>query len=421
MCLRAVALKLLFKIFFLLVFLSPFALIALFIASLQEQPLVDHQLLLTQKDISRAQSIFKQHDPRLLKENTQKNLKLDKTALDLAGRYFLHAVQPIAVTSGFESELLNHELKLKLSIGTSLLPLEYYLNLQLALSKSADRLQVKNVQLGPIAIPDEVSTVLTDISRYLLSATEAWKLLQQSLVDYRFTEKAVELDYRWLSTTEQLARTKIRSYLNNPSLQYYAEELAKLEPAIQQSFPDVITRLFKLSVARSGGHDPIEENRAILLLLANWALGKRNFDEIRLPAFSLKINRRMDLAQHLLISAAISSHSNSLLSNLVGTGKEMSDADGGSGFSFDDLTADRVGTRLGTMAVMNNHSASTIQNRLTDTLIVEQLFPLLNSRHTPLNQQQFIDLYGSVDDPRYEKMLNEIDLAISKTPLFKGL
>jgi len=414
-------LKLLLKLFFLLVLLLPFALIALFIASLQEQPLVEHQLLLTQKDISKAQSIFKQHDPRLLKENTEKSLKLDKTALDLAGRYFLHAVQPVALTSGFESELLNHELKLKLSVGTSLLPLEYYLNLQLTLSKSADRLQVKKVRLGKIAIPDEVSTVLTDISRYLLTATEAWKLLQQSLVDYRFTEKAVELDYRWLSKTEQLARTKIRSYLIDPSLQYYAKEIAKLEPAIQQSFADVITRLFKLSGARSDSHDPIEENRAILLLLANWALGKRNFDEIRLPAFSLKINRRMDLAQHLLISAAISSHSNSLFSNLIGTGKEISDADGGSGFSFDDLTADRIGTSLGTMAVMNSRSASAIQNRLADIHIVEQIFPLINSRHAPLNQQQFIDLYGSVDDPRYEKMLNDIDLAISKTPLFKGL
>lgn len=413
--------KLLFKLFFLLVFLSPFALVALFIASLQEQPLVEHQLLLTQKDISTAQSIFQQHNPRLLKENTPKSLKLDKTALDLAGRYFLHTLQPAALTSGFESELFNHGMKLKLSVGTSMLPVDYYLNLQLRLSKTSDRLQVDHLQLGQIAIPDKMTAVLADIGQYFLFATEEWKLLQQSLVDYRFTEKAVELDYRWLSTTEQLARTKIRSYLNNPSLQYYAEELAKLEPAIQQSFPDVITRLFKLSGARSDGHEPIEENRAILLLLANWALGKRNFDEVRLPAFSLKINRRMDLAQHLLISAAISSHSNSLLSNLIGAGKEISDADGGSGFSIDDLTADRTGTRLGQTAVIDSDAASALQKRLADIHKVEQIFPSVKNRHAPLNEQQFIELYGSIDDSRYEKMLEEIDLAINNTPLFKGL
>ncbi|NNJ92991.1 MAG: hypothetical protein HKP55_15045 [Gammaproteobacteria bacterium] len=412
--------KLLIKLFFLIIFLSPFALAALFIASLQDQPLVEHQLVLTQKDISTARALFKQHDPRTLTENAEKSLKLDQTALDLAGRYVLHSIQPAFLTSGFESELFNHGLAVKLSVGPSMLAVDYFINLQLAFSKSTDRLRLTNVQLGKISIPDEISGLLIEISQPMLSANEEWKLLQQSLVDYRFSEKALELDYRWLTQTEQLARKKIRHYLDNPSLQYYAEELAKLDPASQQSFTEVVTRLFKLAESRSANHDPIEENRAILLLLGNWALGKRNFDEIRLPAFKLKINRRMDLAQHLLISAAISSHSNSLLSNLIGTGKEVSDADGGSGFSFDDLTADRLGTRLGKAAVINKISASEIQKHLSGMHTVQQLFPVFKSGHGPLNEQQFINLYGSVDDPRYKKMLEKIDLAISNSPLFKA-
>ena len=413
--------KLLFKLFFLLVLLSPFALMALFIASLQPQPLVEHQLLLTQKDISKAQSIFQQHDPRSLEQDTEKSLKLDKTAVDLAGRYLLHSIQPAALTSGFESELFNHGMKLKLSVGASMLPMDYFLNLQLKLSKTPERLQVNDLQLGQITIPDEITAMLADISLYLLSATEEWKLLQHSLVDYRFSEKSIELDYRWLSETEQLARNRIRHYLDNPSLQFYAEQLAALDQSTQQLLPDVMRRLFKLASSRSSSHEPTGENRAILLLLANWALGKRNFEGTRLPAFDLKINRRIDLAQHLLVSAAIASHSNRLLSSLIGTGKEIIDADGGSGFSVDDLTANRVGTQLGQMAVKNSNTASAIQKRLANIHSVKQIFPLIESRHAPLNQQQFIDFYGSVDDPRYEKLLKEIDLAINNTPLFKGL
>jgi hypothetical protein len=414
-------LKFLFKLFFLILFLSPFALAALFIASLQDQPLVEYQLVLTQKDISKARALLKQHDPRSLIDNTEKSLKLDQTALDLAGRYFLHTIKPAFLTTGFESELLNHGLALKLSAGTSILPFDYFLNLQLQFSKSADRLRLSHVQLGKISFPDEISAVLLEISQHVLSATDEWSLLQQSMVDYRFSEKALELDYRWLTQTEQLARKKIRHYLDNPSLHYYAEELAKLDPDSQQSFPEVVTGLFKLAASRSANHDPIEENRAILLLLGNWALGKRNFDEIRLPAFNLKINRRRDLAQHLLVSAAISSHSNSLLSNLIGTGKEVIDADGGSGFSFDDITADRLGTRLGEAAVINKISASEIQNKLSGMHTVEQIFPVIKSRHGPLNEQQFIHMYGSIDDPRYKKMLVKIDLAISNSRLFKAL
>lgn len=420
-CIRAAALKLLFKLLFLVVFLSPFALVTLFIVSLQDQPLVEHQLVLTQKDIEKARKLLKQHNPRWLKVNTERTLQLDKTALDLAGRYFFHSIQPAFLSSGFQSELFNHGLKLKLSIGPSMLPVNYYFNLQLELSKSADRLQLANMRLGAIDIPDEISALLIEISPRLLSATEEWGLLQQSLVDYRFSEKALEVDYRWLSQTEQLARKRINSYLENPSLQYYALELAKLDRASQYSFSKVVTHLFKLADSRSDNRNPIEENRAVLLLLGKWALGKRSFNEVRLPYFNLKLNRRKDLAQHLLVSAAISSHSNTLLSNLIGTGKEVNDADGGSGFSFDDLTADRLGTLLGKTAVINKSSASEIQKRLSDIQTVRQIFPVIKSRHAPLNEQQFIRLYGSVDDPRYKAMLEEIDLAISNSPVFRGL
>ncbi len=413
--------KLLFKLFFLVILLSPFALIALFIASLQDQPLVDHQLALSHKDIEKARELLKQHDPRKLAENTEKNLQLNQTAIDLAGRYFFHTIQPPFLSSGFESKLFNHGLSLKLSIGTKAIPVNYYLNLQLDLIKSAEQLQVVNVKLGEISIPDKVSALLTGASRQLFSTTEEWHLLQQSLMDFRFSENSLELDYRWLSKTEQLARKRIRSYLDNPSLQYYAAELAKLDQASQQSFSRVVNHLFALAGTRADINDPIGENRAILLLLGNWALGKRNFDDIRLPAFKLKINRRLDLAQHLLISAAISGHSNSMLSNLIGTGKEVNDADGGSGFSFDDLTADRLGTMLGNKAVINNSSAAEMQKRLSDFSTVQQIFPAINSRHAPLNQQQFVRLYGSVDDPRYKKIVEKIDHAISNSAIFRGL
>ena len=413
--------KLLFKLVLLFILLSPFALLALFIASLQDQPLVEHQLVLQQKDIEKARKLLKQHDPRSLAENTQKSLQLDDTALNLGGRYFFYTLQPGFLSSGFQSRLFNHGLELKFSAGTELLPVNYYLNLQLQLSKKAGELKISNVRLGAIDIPDEISALLMQAARQLLAATEEGKLLQQTLVDYRFSEKALEVDYRWLSQAEQLARNRIRSYLHNPSIQFYAGALAGLDTASSSSFPAVVTHLFQLAASRSADLDPREENRAVLLLLGNWALGKRNFNDARLPVFRLKIMRRLDLAQHLLISAAISSHSNSMLSNLIGTGKEVHDADGGSGFSFDDLTADRLGTLLGKTAVTNQESAMRIQERLSDFSYVQQIYPDIKIRHAPLNEQQFNRLYGSIDDPRYKKMVEEIDRAISNSPVFRDL
>ena len=49
---------------------------------------------------------------------------------------------------------------------------------------------------------------------------------------------------------------------------------------------------------------------------------------------------RQDLAKHFAISAAISAHSGAPLADAIGLYKELEDARGGSGFSFDDLAAE---------------------------------------------------------------------------------
>ena len=54
--------------------------------------------------------------------------------------------------------------------------------------------------------------------------------------------------------------------------------------------------------------------------------------------------------RHLLISAARAAEGGGPLSDAIGVYKEVSDSRGGSGFSFNDLAADRAGTRLGLRA-----------------------------------------------------------------------
>ena len=64
------------------------------------------------------------------------------------------------------------------------------------------------------------------------------------------------------------------------------------------------------------------------------------------------LRQRQDFTLHFLISAVIAAEAGTPLADAVGLWKELADARrGGSGFSFNDLAADRAGTRFGERAV----------------------------------------------------------------------
>ncbi len=72
------------------------------------------------------------------------------------------------------------------------------------------------------------------------------------------------------------------------------------------------------------------------------------------------LHGRHDLPRHFMGSAAIAVSGGGALSQAIGLFKEIDDSRGGSGFSFVDLLADRVGTRFGSLAVASRASARRI-------------------------------------------------------------
>jgi hypothetical protein len=76
------------------------------------------------------------------------------------------------------------------------------------------------------------------------------------------------------------------------------------------------------------------------------------------------LNGRTDSPQHFTISAALAAHAGSPLSDAIGLYKEVDDSRRGSGFSFNDLAADRAGTRFGDLATRSPASARQLQQRV---------------------------------------------------------
>jgi hypothetical protein len=84
---------------------------------------------------------------------------------------------------------------------------------------------------------------------------------------------------------------------------------------------------------------------------------------------------RADWPKHFTVSAALTVLSLERASDAVGVLKEELDADGGSGFSFGDLLADRAGTAFADLAIRDEEAARALQARLARGFALDDYSP----------------------------------------------
>jgi hypothetical protein len=157
------------------------------------------------------------------------------------------------------------------------------------------------------------------------------------------------------------------------------------------------------------------ENTALLYALSAHLAGREglaNDPEIRL-------RRRQDLAQHLVNSAAITAVAGAEVAEIISTGKEAFDARYRSGFSFSDLTANRVGIRLAMLATDTQASAREFQRRLLTLEGDAQLNPGVGDSRDGLSQSEFEAQYRSRSSSEYQQRLDAIDSELSQLALFR--
>ncbi len=181
---------------------------------------------------------------------------------------------------------------------------------------------------------------------------------------------------------------------------------------------------------RSQNGDAAHENRAAIVTLG-YLLGHPNIQRFLGPNLivpSIKsqkrfrrvtLRNRQDWKRHYTLSAALQVLSNALASMDVGILKEELDADGGSGFSFGDLLADRAGTMLAVRATESEAAAKAMQDRIVAGFSVEDFMPDGSDLKEGLTDQELQDQFGGVGGERYRRLLTEIDRRIESCPAFK--
>jgi hypothetical protein len=176
----------------------------------------------------------------------------------------------------------------------------------------------------------------------------------------------------------------------------------------------------------------VEENRAALLALGivlghprlARAVGEK-LDAERAATAGLTRARttlrgRSDWTRHFTVSGALTVVSAVAPSDAAGLLKEELDADGGSGFSFGDLLADRAGTAFADVATRDEASAAAIQARLADGFRVDDFFPPADGLPEGIQDAELQSRFGGVGGPLYRRTAEDVARRVAGCAAYGG-
>jgi len=169
--------------------------------------------------------------------------------------------------------------------------------------------------------------------------------------------------------------------------------------------------------------DPVARNRAAFVALAQLTVGSRAEDLA--PATRARIKScgkagrillagRRDLAKHWTLSAALAAVLGENAAGVMGEWKELSDSlEGGSGFSFLDLAADRSGVQAARRAT--DPATAGAEAAYLARVSEEQLLPVrLMAAQEGLSEAQFLARYRGIDAAQYARTVAWIDRELER-------
>ena len=383
----------------------------------------------TREDITRAKNIL--HEGSKTKPDEIATIELTQPDLNLAANYLLNRYSKSAVNI----ELKNNALRFTVTMTLPKNSLGEYLNISFRLGndKGNQLPSLTKFKAGKLLLPARFAAfVIKKIIRYT-SLNDYFILATQPIKYVKIDQQKITIIYYSSLETMTKARNFLTQSGDNPKLDIYQQKLADIiaqhDPAWRLSLADLLKPLFELAYQRSTLKNAIEENKMAITTVNEYV---NNAEETKkfLSAttskpktekrYSTFLYKRIDLAQHFIGSAAITASVNGQVAKVVGEEKELSDAQGGSGFSFIDLAADKAGTRFGEMATSSPENARKIQKAMSGIKDYSDFMPDPRDLPEHMDEAEFKQRYQSIDSPAYQEISKQIDARIAATPIYNA-
>jgi hypothetical protein len=417
--------RLFFKLLFLLIVLSPIALGGILYLAVETQPDVpSRNPELTPASMARASRIIEQNDPRKMKSGDQRTLTTSAADLDLAVNYLAH----LYGRGSAQLQLDNGSARIAASLRLPLIPTDLFLNIDTTFTEAQSVLQLDAMRIGKVPVPVWLVDWAAPRLLAMLAPDFDYQAFCNAVKKVAVTRAHLAVTYEW---QDHLA-AKMRAILVPPEeqerLRAYHERLVESSRSLSaknHSLIELLVPLFKLAAERSDRTLAAAENRAALLVLTAYINGS-GLDKLmpeaknwpRPTQHGVLLNRRDDSAKHFMISAALAANAGGPLADAVGLYKEVADSRGGSGFSFNDLAADRAGSKFGEYAA-ERANARALQEKLRAGISERDIMPTVADLPESMQEKEFKRRFGGVDAPEYKKMIGEIDRRVAALPLYR--
>jgi len=413
--------KLIAKLILLSVFLLPLALVGALILVVQDTPKLHDRADLTPEHIARGKQVFEQNDPRRMMTGSITTASLGQEELDLATNYLANQYAGGVARLNIDEGRAVIESTLQLPAN----PLGRFLNLKLEL-KQTDRLpKIDSMTLGKLWVPGVLAGMLVNYGLTAVQPLVDWQTFTDMIQQVRFERRRMTVTYRWQDDLPAKLSHALLSTQDHNRIAAYQRRLAELTQGSRNSLNlTALTKpLFQLATDRSNNGAAVAENRAAILALTFY-VNQKDLNKIvphsktwPNPTWRrVTLNDRNDLPKHYLVSAMLAAYSGTPMADAVGLYKEIEDSRGGSGFSFNDIAADRAGTRMGERAISNEAQAKKIQ-MLMSAATESDIMPVTADLPEFMPEAEFKRRFGGLQGKPYRQMMVEIEQRVAALPI----
>jgi hypothetical protein len=401
-------------------------------AALQGDAAVSTATDVSSRDVERAVRLVRQHDPRYTAPGQLRSVAVSahdvEVLLNHAGHRWLGATSQVALAQG--------SAVLSLSAPLRGWPLSAWINVHVQLKQTASLPELEGVRVGHLPLPTGLAQWLGLQLLQRAGLGIEWRMVSDVVQRVSFSPHQMSLAYAWRADSTERVLNALIPLPDQQRLMAYSQKVAELAAQMTVkgasstgvSLSQLLGPVFELarqrSAAAGGGKEAAaSENRAAIVVLSLYANG-RDLGKLlpsagqwpRPQPMRVLLSGREDWPLHFLISAAMAAEATGPLSNAVGIYKEVRDSRVGSGFSFDDIAADRAGTRFGELAVQ---APERLQAALAGGVIESDFMPVAADLPGAMSEPDFVRRFGGVGAPAYQQQMAEIEKRVAALPVLR--
>jgi hypothetical protein len=382
----------------------------LVLMALESEALVVNRDRLDAEDIRELAAVARRTDAQ---QGRTKTISLSPDRLDAMVDY-------AASRAGAAARIIGAEEVVVLQVSIPMREGFGFANFHIELLETSGIPDIVKAQVGPLDIPPSMAD---------------W-VLKRGLKELHFIGKLLHADFdpRQTTLTFRLAPnvdSTAAALIGNAEVRRIQVRYAQLRsifnarPKGSLEFADVLSELIAKPTGVPDEHgmpDPVGDIRTAFTVLGAYLGGKPlpiagTGDP--LPGRNIILYDRADLPRHFSISAALSAKGGSKLANTTGVAKELYDADGGSGFSFVDILANRSGIRFSEFATDSTRNATYVRLKARRGFHEGDLVPPPEGLQEGLQRGVLEEKIGSVTGAEYARVIDEIDLRISRLSMYR--